>query len=229
MRRLINQQLEMGSRLPTELELTSIYGVSRITIRQALAALADSGFVERRHGTGTFVANRPHPVQHDFALAEPWRDRFAADGHDVRSEQLHVATEIEPPELRRDLSDDEAVLPKTHLKRLHLIDERPIGLSDSWVVQLGLPDLSEIDLTKGSVSTTLRAYGVDYGSVEHTLDARSITGLEADHLRAELDSPVFVVWSITRRASGRLLETSRTVWLGTHVRFHYSSNYNTPE
>lgn len=48
----------------------------------------------------------------------------------------------------------------------------------------------------------------------------------ADHPRAELDSPVFVVWSITRRSDARLLETSRTVWLSSLVRFHYSSDFS---
>ncbi|MFF0163694.1 hypothetical protein ACFYRY_40180 [Streptomyces sp. NPDC005263] len=30
-----------------------------------------------------------------------------------------------------------------------------------------------------------------------------------------------MVWSVSRLADGRLLETTRTVWLGSRVRFHY--------
>ncbi|MFF1306193.1 hypothetical protein [Streptomyces sp. NPDC058307] len=38
----------------------------------------------------------------------------------------------------------------------------------------------------------------------------------------DVDAPLFVVWSVSRLADGRLLETTRTVWLGSRVRFHYT-------
>src|SRR5512145_1509880 len=47
-----------GSRLPTEVELIRLYGVGRITVRQALAALAKDGLIERRRRRGTFVTER---------------------------------------------------------------------------------------------------------------------------------------------------------------------------
>src|SRR5262249_9493116 len=47
-----------GARLPTESELIRQYGVGRITVRQALAALAKDGLIERRRRRGTFVTER---------------------------------------------------------------------------------------------------------------------------------------------------------------------------
>jgi GntR family transcriptional regulator len=47
-----------GSRLPTEAELIRIYGVGRITVRQALAALTKDGLIERKRRRGTFVTER---------------------------------------------------------------------------------------------------------------------------------------------------------------------------
>ena len=48
-----------GSKLPTEEEWAEQLGVSRTTIRTALANLETSGFIRRVHGEGTFIAEKP--------------------------------------------------------------------------------------------------------------------------------------------------------------------------
>ena len=45
-----------GSRLPTENELSETYNVSRVTVRKALAGLSELGYLYRKSGKGTFVA-----------------------------------------------------------------------------------------------------------------------------------------------------------------------------
>jgi GntR family transcriptional regulator len=44
------------TRLPTELELAEQYGVSRVTVRRAIAVLRDRGKVVTVHGRGTYTA-----------------------------------------------------------------------------------------------------------------------------------------------------------------------------
>jgi GntR family transcriptional regulator len=61
--RLRSLEFPPGSRLPAERQLADAYGVSRITVRQALDSLTRDGHVRRargRHG-GTFVCERPEP------------------------------------------------------------------------------------------------------------------------------------------------------------------------
>lgn len=48
----------MSGRLPSEVEMASLYGVSRVTVRRAVAALAAEGKLTVIHGRGTFIAAR---------------------------------------------------------------------------------------------------------------------------------------------------------------------------
>jgi GntR family transcriptional regulator, arabinose operon transcriptional repressor len=57
--RILDGRLSAGTRLPTDGELAALYQVSRDTVRQALALLANEGLIERVQGRGTFVIQPP--------------------------------------------------------------------------------------------------------------------------------------------------------------------------
>lgn len=213
--------LTIGARLPPEHELSGLYGVSRITIRQALTALSRDGYIERRQGSGTFVADRPLPVQHDLGLTTPWRDRFRAAGHRVESIVLTPSTlEDEPYELFRELTTDERGLARLHLKRLHTVDGKAIGITDSWLAGAARDVLIQQPLQDASVSKTLEAAGVVARRIDHSLEVGKVTSTEAALLDCPTDAGVLIDWSVWRRG-GELLETSRTIWLGSRVRLNY--------
>ncbi len=69
--------LAPGARLPPERELCARLGISRSTLRQALTALVQSGYLHaaRGRGGGTFVVDEPPPVDPPSpALLATWRD-----------------------------------------------------------------------------------------------------------------------------------------------------------
>src|SRR6184192_365851 len=49
-------QLQVGQAIPSERRLSSELGISRLTVRAALDDLVRDGYLERRHGSGTFVS-----------------------------------------------------------------------------------------------------------------------------------------------------------------------------
>jgi len=57
--RILDGRLPAGTRLPTDEELAALYQISRDTVRQALALLANEGLIERVQGRGTFVIQPP--------------------------------------------------------------------------------------------------------------------------------------------------------------------------
>lgn len=64
---LENNEFRAGVRLPNEIELSNRFHVSRTTLREAIRILTVRGFVEVRHGIGTFVAEQiPTPSDYGF-------------------------------------------------------------------------------------------------------------------------------------------------------------------
>jgi DNA-binding LacI/PurR family transcriptional regulator len=62
---------KVGDRFPSEPELISRYGVSRATVREAIIALEQEGWLRRLQGKGTFVSERPK-VHRTFAVIAPY-------------------------------------------------------------------------------------------------------------------------------------------------------------
>ena len=58
-----------GVRLPSERELVQEFGCARMTVHRALRELEEEGLIERRQGSGSFVAEL-HPISP--GQASPW-------------------------------------------------------------------------------------------------------------------------------------------------------------
>lgn len=75
-----------GERLPAERELARRLGISRVTLREALRALTDAGYVESRRGRsgGTFITYRPddHPADEVMGPSERVDGRVRSGPHD---------------------------------------------------------------------------------------------------------------------------------------------------
>lgn len=79
-RRIAAGEYRAGGKLPTESQMTTIFGVSRTVVREAIAALASDGLVQSRQGAGVFVLGN---------AATP----FAAIGSE-RSNKISVAINV---------------------------------------------------------------------------------------------------------------------------------------
>jgi DNA-binding LacI/PurR family transcriptional regulator len=62
LKKINEKTIKEGSQLPTEKELSAIYGVSRITSKRAVDELADNGYVKRTRGKGTFVLSKEKKI-----------------------------------------------------------------------------------------------------------------------------------------------------------------------
>lgn len=117
--------LRAGDQIESEPALASTYGVSRVTIRQAIGALARKGLVIRKQGKGTFVAGPAvrHDMQQPHGLF--WSLFEQSDKASVRLLRYELQT---PPEAVRAMMSLDAGEQALALERLYLIDGTPGGL-----------------------------------------------------------------------------------------------------
>src|SRR3954471_10794510 len=88
-------ELSPGERLPAERDLARSLGVSRMTVRQALGALAEAGLLERGVGRGTFVSSAGKVV-HDLRRVTGFTEAVERQGLRAGARLLE-ARERQPP------------------------------------------------------------------------------------------------------------------------------------
>ena len=94
LQQLIDDELSPGDAIPSERALVERLGVSRVTVRQAIADLVDGGVLERVHGKGTYVTGpQVDSWLHLTSFSREMRDRGLQPATVVLSAREEVADE----------------------------------------------------------------------------------------------------------------------------------------
>lgn len=112
------------SKLPAENELTQRFGVSRVTVRQAIAQLLAEGYVVSKQGKGTFVSRTK--FLHDLKPMRGFYDALIAQGVEPKTKLLEFTLASASESVRQAFRTTDADC--FQLKRLYLVDEEPIAL-----------------------------------------------------------------------------------------------------
>ncbi|WP_046114313.1 GntR family transcriptional regulator [Aquincola tertiaricarbonis] len=164
--------------LPKEEALCQRFDVSRITVRRALADLAEQGWVERRHGLGTFLragVGAPAPVP-SLGLLEELRHVAA----ETQVEVLEVGSRVPPLMVARALGlvpAEKAV----HAARVRRVGQIPTMLTEAWIPSAHAKGVTASALKKQALYEVLQAQGVRFGRV-----VQEFTAVPADPTRARL-------------------------------------------
>jgi GntR family transcriptional regulator len=197
-----------GERFPSESELTRLFGVSRMTVRQAIQELVDHGVLRRRRGAGTFVSAPPSeaPRRQASALAKDWPSHV--DG--MRVEPLAFEVCPCPADVAAILSI-ESGRPVRFLSRLRLAGEVPVAVDDRYIP---IEFTRGIDGSGGAKPILLQLWDrVDLEEGEFELEAIGAAEREARWLRVPTGSPLM------RRRLRYLAADGRTVMCGvSHYR-----------
>ncbi len=117
----------VGQALPTEAECMAHFGISRPTVRQAMAQLDTLGLITRARGRGTFVA--PMRLDHNLGLA--FEDEARAAHRRVSFRVLERRTMPAPPAVREALGLEPRAMAEM-VERLRLLDGKVFGHEVRW-------------------------------------------------------------------------------------------------
>lgn len=92
--RILKQEWESGSKIPSEFELVNDYQVARVTIRTALRSLEAQGLIDIRHGSGAYIANFGTSIRAGLQELRSISETIKEMGH--RPGMVHRKSEIRP-------------------------------------------------------------------------------------------------------------------------------------
>ncbi|HFL5519404.1 TPA: GntR family transcriptional regulator [Salmonella bongori] len=132
-------ELKPGDALPTESSLQEAFGVSRVTVRQALKRLTEEQIVESIQGSGTYV--KEERVNYDIYQLTGFYEKLAdrnVDAHsDVKTFEV-VKAGAKLAEML-DIPPEDNVW---HVKRVRFIKQKPVNLEETWMPLTMFPDLT---------------------------------------------------------------------------------------
>jgi GntR family transcriptional regulator len=208
------QRLGVGTALPSERQLSTDLGVSRLTVRAALDDLAREGYLVRRRGSGTYI-QQPKISQHltMTSFSEDMRRR----GMVPSSRTLSLTRHLAGARLGRFLNvspGEEIVV----VKRLRLADGVSMAIETLHIPASMVPGVTAKEL-EGSFYELLRTkYGVELASGTQAIEPTVTNEEESAALGVPLHSPAFLFERTSRDATGRTLEFVHSIYRGDRYR-----------
>jgi DNA-binding GntR family transcriptional regulator len=198
-----------GDILPSENELCRLHGITRPTVRQALAKLTNDGLIHKRQGKGSIV----HRIPLDIGILSVSGTTSAIGSRMLKTQILSGPEIIRwPDRFIFDLSQPESESGCIFLERVRLVDEVPLFYDLSYIANINLPRFCSRTFENRSLFEILRkSYDIEIKGGIQRLKAIPAEGRIIDLLKVKKGRPILYM--------ERRLETSRTNF------FVYSSLY----
>jgi GntR family transcriptional regulator len=216
------------SQLPTEKDLAQRFGVSRLTVRRALSALAETGLVAPSWGRGWYVVTEPlsEPPNALLSFTELAERRGLTPSGKLLNLTTRPAT-LDEAEVLRIAAGSSLV----EIDRLRLMNEVPTVLQHSLLPLSKLAGLDldslRLELAGGSLYRLLEErHGVIAMRADYLVEARAASPEEAELLQISLGSPVLQTTQVTFDSFGGPFEKHRSVY--PHDRYRFQATLTRP-
>jgi GntR family transcriptional regulator len=223
--KIVRGEYAVGQPIPTEDQLEKCYGVSRTTVRLALAKLVNEGYIRRQQGKGTYVnpqglvtKGNPKPLSRDMFGVKSTTQIIQSAGMKVRTDVLHFSQELPSQDVAEKLGIKEKD-PVLHFERLRYANERPLVLEKSWIPAAECPNLQREDV-KGSLYLVLfQKYRHHIAAAHQSLRAVLATEPDTRILGLQIGEPVMLVRGVTYLQDGRAIELQESHFRAESIEF----------
>jgi GntR family transcriptional regulator len=195
--------------LPSERDLAKQLGISRVTVRKAIAGLVEDGLLVQRWGSGTFIASNMH-VEQPLSRLSSFTDDMIARGLKPSAIFLQRSTGPASPKesMALGLSPGHSV---SRIQRLRMADDVPMAIEHAVVPSRFLPDPAEVE-------TSLYAVLIKRGSeprraLQH-LHAVLLNNEQAELLRLRPGSAALYIERRSFLATGEAVEFTCSYYRG---------------
>ena len=211
---------ELSQRLPRERDLADDYEVSRMTLRQAITLLVEEGILERRVGSGTYVAS--HRVQEKMrgttSFTEIVRSQGKTPSSQVVSYQRKPANETEIQQLQLKTSDY-----VVRMERVRYADNMPLGFEVASIPEKVIREFKREDITEHFFQT-LTDNGYDIGISQQTIYAKNASQSLATYLKVPKNHAVLALTQVSYFIDGRPFEYVHSQYVGDRFEFYFENN-----
>ncbi len=210
-------EYEPGEQIPSELEISAQYSVSRMTARKALDMLVSKGLLYRSKGKGTYVAE--NVVSYGLSTMLSFSHTLRAKGYSVETQVLR--TEVIPGSIdiqdKLQLKRDSRVIV---IERLRLVEGQPATIHTSFLEHRLFSAILDVDLSQESLLDTMqRISRLAIAYTQDSVQADLALPGEASLLQIQPSSPVLRVEGIAYAENGQPTRLTRAVYNAQMFKF----------
>ncbi|NOH69976.1 histidine utilization repressor [Vibrio pectenicida] len=200
-------QWPVGHRIPTELELTKYFKVSRMTVNKAVRDLVAEGKLQRRPRLGTFVCIANDKAESPLIDIQNIAEEVKLRGKKYSSKVIKQIALLADDSIATKLG----VMLNSHVfysEIIHLEDKSPIQYELRWINSLYAPDYLSQDFTQMTPNQYL-SDNCPLSAIEHTVEAIAACDHVRNALKLGLNEPCLLLnrrtWSDDKLVSSALL------------------------
>ncbi len=213
-----NHVYKVGDRIPAERQLAVKFGVSRMTLRQAIKTLEEEGILERRLGSGTYVASQK--VQEKMSGIMSFTEITKANGQ-VPSSKL-ILYQISKPSLsEKEKLNLKAEADVLRMERIRYADNVPI-CHEVVTIPYDLVKQDSKEAISSHLYRTLEKNGYEIGRVTEHISAAICNENDARLLKAKKGEALITRRQVTELSNGRPFEYTRARYVAERFEFTFS-------
>ncbi|EOL42167.1 GntR family transcriptional regulator [Enterococcus phoeniculicola] len=208
---------KIGDRLPSERELSVKFGVSRMTLRQAIQTLSDEGILERKIGSGTYVAREK--VQEKMTGTTSFTEIMESQNRVPSSKTVsYFITSPSSSEMDKlNLSKNDSIL---RMERIRYADGVPICFEVASIPNKLVEKFSKAEITDSFYRTLEEKGGKKVGRANQTISAMLASERISEYLEIKRGEAILRLRQISYFEDGVPFEYVRTQYVGNRFEFY---------